>query len=49
MSNEELAKEYAAAISRYIEGCTNLDHIRAAYIFVSTLCAGGVSHDLRTA
>lgn len=38
MSNKELAKEYAA---RYIEGCTNLDHIRAAYIFVSTLCAEG--------
>lgn len=41
MSNKELAKVYAAAISRYIDSCTNLDHIRSVYVFVSTLCAEG--------
>lgn len=41
MSNKELAKEYAAAISQYIESCTNLDYIRSVYVFVSTLCAEG--------
>ncbi len=43
MSNKELAKEYAAAISRYIDSCTNLDRLRTVYHFVSVLCAE--SHD----
>lgn len=39
MSNKELAKEYAAAIIRCIEGCTNLDRLRTMYQFVAILCA----------
>ncbi len=40
MNDKDLAKVYAAAISRYIENCTDAGKLRSIWLFISRYIGG---------